>query len=314
MFLKEQSYVCALADTGSMTLAAEKLFITQPALSAYIKALEERMGAPLFERKEGVFVPTYLGEVYLDSARRMLAMQNAFNLERRLINAGAQGRVRIGIQTRRAPMVICDILGLLKERYPHIEPVIEEGNDRTLRRLLLEDKVDLIVSSMDKRDPAFCYRSIDTEVLLFAAQKGSHVAKQAVADGASPYPVIDLRAAEHEPFILPHPDQSLRITAERLFEKHNFEPKRVLQVRSIEAAMRLAEAGFGVAFSRSGYAAFMPQGPQLQYMRLQGDTHTSELLIAYNRDHAPIPSFQCLLEQLVHALQGSSSGLHNTTL
>lgn len=313
MFLKEQAYVCALADTGSMTLAAEKLFITQPALSTYIKTVEDRMGAPLFARKEGVYVPTYLGEVYLEKARKMLAMQDSFNLERRLIHAGVQGQLRIGVQIRRAPMVLCTILRLLRDQYPHIEPIIEEGNDRKLRHLLLEDRIDLMVGSMDLRDPAFSYRFIGHEVLLLAARANSEVAQTAIQMPGEVYPVADLQIAQKETFILPHRDQSLRSSCDRLFSQIRFQPKNIVQIRSIEAAMCLAGEGFGVAFNRSGYAAYMTRPKELRYMRVQGDVRTSELLLIY-RHEEPIRPFEALLDQLTHALQTNSPGLYNITL
>ena len=51
MDLKEQKYVCTLAECGTLVQAAEKLFITQPALSLYITNLEKTLGLPLFERR-----------------------------------------------------------------------------------------------------------------------------------------------------------------------------------------------------------------------------------------------------------------------
>lgn len=50
MDLREQKYVCALAECGNLTRAAEKLFISQPALSIYITNLEKSMGVSLFDR------------------------------------------------------------------------------------------------------------------------------------------------------------------------------------------------------------------------------------------------------------------------
>lgn len=52
MNLKEQEYVCALAENGTITAAAKELFISQPALSIYINNLEKSLGVRLFERWE----------------------------------------------------------------------------------------------------------------------------------------------------------------------------------------------------------------------------------------------------------------------
>ena len=81
MDLREQKYVCALADCGNLTRAAEKLYISQPALSIYIANLEKNMGIPLFERNGKKFALTYAGERYVERARKMLKLEREFNDE-----------------------------------------------------------------------------------------------------------------------------------------------------------------------------------------------------------------------------------------
>ena len=67
MNLKEQQYIVTLAGCGSMTQAAKKLNITQPALSSYLAGVENSLGYPLFERTGKALRPTYLGELYLEN-------------------------------------------------------------------------------------------------------------------------------------------------------------------------------------------------------------------------------------------------------
>ena len=65
MELREFTYVKMVADCGSFTKAAAKLFITQPALSNYINKVEEELGVKLFDRSASPLVLTYAGEQYL---------------------------------------------------------------------------------------------------------------------------------------------------------------------------------------------------------------------------------------------------------
>ena len=58
MNLKEQTYVCVLAECGNITKAAERLFISQPALSIYISTLEKNLGVRLFDRSGKRFTLT----------------------------------------------------------------------------------------------------------------------------------------------------------------------------------------------------------------------------------------------------------------
>ena len=69
MELKEQRYVCTLAEYGNLTRAADRLYISQPALSIYISNLEKHLGTPLFDREGKKFELTKAGERYVLHAR-----------------------------------------------------------------------------------------------------------------------------------------------------------------------------------------------------------------------------------------------------
>lgn len=300
MFLKEQSYVVMLADTGSMSLAAEKLFISQPALSAYMKALEERMG-PLFVRKEGVYVPTYLGEMYLAKARQMLALQDSFNLEHSLINRGIKGRIRIGIQTRRSPVILGGMMKMMLSEYPQIEPIIEEGNYQGLYRMLTEQRLDVMICSVDQREPNLSYRLLSKEKLLFVIHEGSKLAKRASMQKDGQYS-IDLRDAREEMFILQHPGQSIRMTCDKLFGHCGFFPEKYLLIRNIESAIRLVSEGLGVAFNRSGYVSLMSSIPHIMHVQLRQKTQDTEYVMAYLKERNPSEQITGLLDRLEQVL------------
>ena len=72
MDLKQIEYIVKIADTGSITKAAEQLFVTQSALNQQLLKLEHQLGIPLFYRRSHVLVPTDAGKVYLRYGRHML--------------------------------------------------------------------------------------------------------------------------------------------------------------------------------------------------------------------------------------------------
>ncbi len=82
MEIRQFMYVSMAAECGSFTKAAEKLFITQPALSSYISKLEEELGVRLFDRSVTPLGLTYAGEKYLAYARDIL--RQADGLEREI--------------------------------------------------------------------------------------------------------------------------------------------------------------------------------------------------------------------------------------
>ena len=102
MDLKEQKYVCTLAECKSLTRASERLYISQPALSLYINNVEKNLGAPLFERNGRKFELTWLGKQYVEKASQMLELERQFKAVMRQTEQEDAGQVRIGIAQRRA--------------------------------------------------------------------------------------------------------------------------------------------------------------------------------------------------------------------
>ena len=142
MNLKEQQYIVTLAGCGSMTQAAKKLNITQPALSSYLAGVENSLGYPLFERTGKALRPTYLGELYLEKARKILALGEEFQQQREQVLHGYQGRIRVGIPIRRSPHLIPSALKIFRSRFPNVEVVVQEGNQRAMTEMLREDQLE----------------------------------------------------------------------------------------------------------------------------------------------------------------------------
>ena len=78
MDTKQIEYIVMIADQKSITRAAEKLFITQSALSQQLQKLEEELDVSLFIRNKSDWIPTPEGEVYLENAREILRIKKRF--------------------------------------------------------------------------------------------------------------------------------------------------------------------------------------------------------------------------------------------
>ena len=79
---RELEYIIVIAQEKNLSKAAERLYVSQPALSRFLLKLETQAGLPLFERKRRQLVPTLAGELYLDTAQKMLQLDQ--DLERQL--------------------------------------------------------------------------------------------------------------------------------------------------------------------------------------------------------------------------------------
>ena len=200
MNLKEQQYIVTLAGCGSMTQAAKKLNITQPALSSYLAGVENGLGYPLFERTGKALRPTYLGELYLEKARKILALGEEFQQQREQILHGYQGRIRVGIPIRRSPHLIPSALKIFRSRFPNVEVIVQEGNQRAMTEMLREDHLDLMLCNLVNQEGELEYEHLCWDPVIFLVQSAHPCCRHARYRDTFYHPWIDLREFEQEIF------------------------------------------------------------------------------------------------------------------
>lgn len=135
----------AVADEGSFTLAARKIFVTQSAVSHAMRALEEQLSCSLLDRSGKRVVVTPVGEVVLARCRKVLAEIEQAGRDVDALRRWGQTRIRIG-----APHSLCNFLlpAVLREFcdcFPHCEPVIHAGDSTDLMDRLAEAELDVVL-------------------------------------------------------------------------------------------------------------------------------------------------------------------------
>lgn len=257
MNLKEQQYIVTIANCGSITQAAKRLGVTQPALSSYLSNVENTLGAPLFERTGRRLVPTYLGEVYLEKAHKILALGEEFQQQVDQVVSGYQGRLRVGIPIRRSPHLVPSALKVFRNYYPNVELTFQEGNQRVLRQLLDQDQLDLLLCNLVEPQENLSYIHICNDPVILLVQREHPCARYAQYYEGFSRPWIDLKQFDSDVFILQHEGQSLRRYSDQILSEMDMHPARTLQIRNIETAAQMASLGLGVSFCLESYFRHM---------------------------------------------------------
>ena len=118
MNVRDYEYIIAIAEQGSITRAATQLFITQPALTKFLKRTEDSLGLKLFNRNGNQFLLTEAGRRYVETGRIIVQMdrQLTAQLTQELTVQGT--RIRLGIPMGRDQDMIERILPQFYDRYP----------------------------------------------------------------------------------------------------------------------------------------------------------------------------------------------------
>lgn len=115
---REYEYIRKIAETGSFIAAAEKLYITQPSLSQFIRRIERHVGAELFDRSHQPVTLTEAGRIYLDIEGQIQDLCKV--REQRIQDLGQTvgGTVRIGSSNYRSSTILARAIPIINERYP----------------------------------------------------------------------------------------------------------------------------------------------------------------------------------------------------
>lgn len=145
--LKQMHYFDALARTLHFGRAARMVNVSQPALSAQIAEMEQRLGCRLVERTRGPTVLTEAGQKLLPGIRRILAEARALEEIVQQDRGVLSGTLRVGIIPTVAPYLLPSLVTRLADDYPHLDLQVRETITETLTRLLLAGELDAIIAA-----------------------------------------------------------------------------------------------------------------------------------------------------------------------
>ena len=290
---QEMEYFYEVYKERNFTHAAEKLFITQPALSMAIQKLEERIGMPLFDRGTRPLSLTEAGEVYLEHIEGVRQMETELAQQIQDIRELETGKVTIGGSHYLNAFILPPVLAGFAAKYPKIEIVVEEASSAELSESLRKQEIDMTFHCSPefiqdfKRYPAF-----QDHILLAVPEDMDVYAKGWKETGRPLLTQEEIRAGRHLekdcpsvpldgfrdiPFILLSKGNNLYERSWRMFEEAAFEPKIRMVLSQLVTAYHLANAGIGAAFVSDRLVSTL--GSRLHYYRLESELTTRQFYI-----------------------------------
>lgn len=285
MDFRQLQYMLKVAEEKSFSKAAQKLFIAQPSLSQYIQKLEQQLGVELFDRTTIPLRLTFAGELYIETAKKILDLKDQLSQQMEDIANLKKGRLTIGLSAFRTTYIMPRVLPSFHAQFPGIEVVLVEGTSSELSDLALKGSTDITVMTLPVQENLFNYESIFTEEILVAIPQNHPVkAKADYSLGNNFFPKINLWSLREEPFILLKQHQKLHQIADYLCAQAGFKPHIILESESIEAAHALVAAGMGVTFVPDTLPKYSNPLNRPLYFSVAEPRPTREMVIAYRKD------------------------------
>lgn len=278
MELRQFKYVNMVAQCGSITKAARKLFISQPALSSYINKLEEDLGVKLFDRSATPLICTYAGEQYLKRARTILMQMDDMDREFRDIATNSQGRLRLGFPGKRLIYMLPLILPPFKEKYPGIDVEVISGPGNRLIESLHNGDTDFVFLPQWSKDKDIAQVKLTDEELVLVCARG-YLEDEYILDQEKH--IVNWRKASRLPFITLKKGHALRASVDVLAKNAGIQPNIFLESHSNMLSCRLAAKGLGVAVVPEITLELVKESADLDVYHLSENPVTWEVFVLH---------------------------------
>jgi DNA-binding transcriptional LysR family regulator len=164
----------AVARTGSVTRAANELFISQPAVSAHLKAVEKRFGISLFERTPRGVTLTTVGQEVLEQINRLFALYEELPGIVEASRGRISGEISVAASTTPGTYLVPELLRQFQEQYPEAKPSLMVGDSAEVLQWLHEYRVPLgVVGEMHLSEDLHKLKIGCDEISLVASAKDS---------------------------------------------------------------------------------------------------------------------------------------------
>ena len=223
MDLKEFSYLITLAENGSVSKAADQLFMAQSSLSQFLHQYESELGVKLFVRTSKGIRPTRNGAVFIGHLKKLMTDHQRAKNELWDCENLKGGRVTLGISSFRGRRILPIILKRFYEKYPDVQVDVVEENIMKLEDLLLDGQLDLAVVAMPsaklKREITF----LKKDEIFIVTNRNHSVMEIAHRREHTPSWWIDLKDAAKFKFILSDHTTMLGTISRDLFHKEKLQ-------------------------------------------------------------------------------------------
>ena len=293
MNLKQAHYVKTIAECGSVTAAAKKLYVSQPSLSQMLRHLEKELGVDIFDRSITPLQLTYAGEKYLHAAQVMLDAQEQLENEIREIRHDHSGRLRLGVSVSRGIQLLPRVIPKFVKKYPNVKLELVESGSDTLESMIQEGKIDLALAAVESTCANLTYELIEWETIGILAGKDSKIARR-LPNGT----LVTIEDAMDDLFVSLCKGHGSRVVQDKLLRRSGCNPGILLETDSLEIGKRITLNTGACMILPNIYIDGFVSHKQGSFFPLKNYDHQRHFYACYRKD-AFVPQYMHSFIQIV---------------
>ncbi|SHK77559.1 LysR family transcriptional regulator, regulator for metE and metH [Chitinophaga jiangningensis] len=241
--LQHLKVISAIEKEGSMTRAAETLYISQSALSHHVQELEKKIGAKVFERRNKKLYLTAVGKKMMDSAEVVLTELQKLGHEIQSIKAGNYGTINISTECYTTYSWLPRIITKYHQMHPRVTVKIADGATRAPLTFLQDGTLDVALVSRPANQsmedhPTFKFTPVFQDELVVIMSKAHPLSKRKIL-----YPK-DFR---EQTLICYDVDDKENDLVENVLKPDKSEPAHIIKMPLTEVILEMVQLNFGIA-------------------------------------------------------------------
>ena len=293
---KNKEYVLTVYREASFTKAAEKLFVSQPSLSATIRRIEEKIAATIFDRSTTPVTLTEVGKEYVKYALEIEEKERDFMRFTSDYAKHMTGAIRIGGSSFFSAFVLPKMISEFNKSYPKIKFEIFEDSTKNLMHALNEGRLDLVIDNAKIDDENIVSETYKPEIILLAVPKEFAInekfkhkrltAEQIKADEhLIKKNAVDLFAFNGLPFILLHHENDTGKRAEKLLGRRGTVPNVIFHLDQQVTAYNVSCTGMGISFVSDTLVKSMESSAALYFYAIDDVLAARKIYLYQKKNH-----------------------------
>ncbi len=300
--LQQLRHFVAVAETGSVSRAAERCHISQPSLSSSLKNLGDSLASNLVTRHRNGVALTTDGERFLRHAQQILAAVDKATMDMLQSPRHLKGTLSIGVTETISGALVPLILMEGRRQFPEVNVEIIEDERPGVEQALMDGRIDfavLLVSNIEATP------GISVRPMLKSARKLWTSVEHPLLTQAT----ISLRDVAEHGYILLDRDEHIQ-TALKYWNRYALTPRVILRTKSTEAIRSLVSEGFGVTIlSDLTYREWSHEGGRIARRSLVEAIPSMDVGVAYRRGETLTPIAQAFSDFLRTLMRTQASKL-----
>lgn len=291
-----KEYIYEIYKAGSFSRAAKNLFISQPALSAAVRKIENNLGTKIFNRSTNPITLTETGKAYITAVKQIMAIEQNFKDQIDNISNLETGYLNVGGANFFSSCMLPPIIKIFKKSYQNITIDITESDSIDIYHHALEKPIDLILDAGTYDHNLFNAHYITTENILLGIPADNPINKKykkyqlTYADINSDCHLnqqkcIDLSTLANEHFILLKPGHDMYSRSIKICQNQGFTPADdTLFLNQLMTAYNLGTQGIGIVFVTDTLIKLASHQDNMLYYRIDDRFAKRDIFLAHRKD------------------------------